>query len=95
MGRTEVSFKNRDKFVQLGVAISALRRLQGLSQEQLAEKACISRSHLSAIEAPGIVRGLSLNTFYNLADALNVDPSDLVLASVLPEKMIGHDSYDK
>ena len=35
----EVSFKNRDRFIQLGVAIAALRKLKGLSQEKLAEKA--------------------------------------------------------
>ena len=35
----EVSFKNRDRFVQLGIAIAALRKMRGLSQEKLAEKA--------------------------------------------------------
>ena len=27
----EVSFKNRDRFVQLGIAIAALRKMRGLS----------------------------------------------------------------
>ena len=36
-------FKNRDRFVDLGLLIAALRKRQGLSQEQLAEKANISR----------------------------------------------------
>ena len=30
----EVSFKNRDRFVQLGIAIAALRKMRGLSQEK-------------------------------------------------------------
>ena len=34
--------------------------MQGMSQEKLAEKAKISRSHLSSIEAPNIVRPFSL-----------------------------------
>ena len=51
----EIEFKNRDRFVQLGIAISALRKMRGLSQEHLAEKANVSRSHISSIEAPGIV----------------------------------------
>ena len=34
----DVEFKNRDRFLQLGIAISALRKMRGLSQEQLAEK---------------------------------------------------------
>ena len=47
----EVSPKNRTRFIQLGIAIAATRKLQNLSQEQLAEKAGISCSHLSPIEA--------------------------------------------
>ena len=60
----EIEFKNRDRFIQLGIAISALRKMRGLSQEQLAEKANVSRSHISSIEAPGIVRPFSLEVFF-------------------------------
>ena len=81
-------FKNRDRFIQLGIAISTLRKMRGMSQEQLAEEANISRSHLSAIEAPGIVRPFSLEVFYNIADALDIDPADLINASVFPDKII-------
>lgn len=84
----EVEFKNRDRFIQLGIAISALRKIRGMSQEQLAEKANLSRSHLSAIEAPGIVRPFSLEVFYNIADALEIDPADLINASVFPDQVI-------
>ena len=87
MGRTEVSFNNRDKFVQLGLAIAFLRKVKGLSQEQLADKANISRSHLSVIEAPGMVRGVSLNTLFNISDALDVDPSVLLKASIYPDSI--------
>ena len=52
----DVSFKNRDRFIQLGIAISTLRKMRGLSQEKLAEQAGISRSLLSAIEAPSIAK---------------------------------------
>ena len=82
MSKETVSFKNRDRFIQLGIAIAALRKMRGLSQEQLAEKANISRSHLSAIEAPGIVRAFSLDIFYNIADALEVAPSELINVSL-------------
>lgn len=84
----DVEFKNRDRYVHLGIAISALRKMRGLSQEQLAEKANISRSHLSSIEAPGIARPFSLEVFFNIADALEIDPSDLISASVFPDKLI-------
>ena len=33
----ETEFKNRDRYIQLGIAISTLRKMRGLSQEQLAE----------------------------------------------------------
>lgn len=84
----DVEFKNRDRFIQLGIAIAALRKMRGMSQEQLSEKANVSRSHISAIEAPGIVRPFSLEVFFNIADALEIDPADLINASVFSDGMI-------
>ena len=81
----DANLKNRDRFVQLGIAIAALRKVKGLSQEALAEKAGISRSELSIIEAPNIARSFSLEIFYNIADALEVDPAVLIKASVFPD----------
>ncbi len=83
-----VSFKNRDRVIQLGIAIGMLRRMRGMSQEQLAEKAGISRAHLSTIEAPNMVTGMSLDTFFNIADALDVDPADLINAAMFPDRII-------
>ena len=83
----EVSFKNRDRFIQLGIAISALRKLNGMSQEKLAEKEGISRSLVSSIEAPGMANGFSLEVFFNIADALEIDPSDLINVSMFPEQI--------
>ena len=87
MGK-QIDFKNRDRFIQLGIAIAALRKMRGMSQEQLAEKANVSRSHISAIEAPGLVRPFSLDVFFNIADALEVDPADLINAMVFPDKIL-------
>ena len=84
----EVSFNNRDRFIQLGIAIASLRRLRGMSQDVLAEKAGISRSLLSVIEAPAIAHSFSLEVFYNIADALDIDPADLIKASVFSDKII-------
>ena len=63
-------------------------RLSGMSQEQLAEEAGISRSHLSYIEAPGMAHSFSLDVFFNIADALKIDPADLINASVFPDKIL-------
>lgn len=83
----EKELKNRDRYVQLGIAIAALRKMRGMSQEQLAEKADVSRSHISSIEAPGIARPFSLEVFFNIADALEIDPTDLISASVFPDRI--------
>ena len=85
-----VSFKNHDRFIQLGIAISTQRRMRGLSQEKLAEKAKISRSLLSAIEAPNIAKAFSLEVFYDIADALDVDPADLITASAFPDHILNN-----
>lgn len=85
MGK-EVVFKNRDRFIQLGIAISALRKVLGMSQEELAARAGISRSHLSAIEAPNIVRAFSLEVFFNISDALAIEPKDLIEAKIFPDE---------
>ena len=84
----DTEFKNRDRYIQLGIAISTLRKMRGLSQEQLAERANVSRSHISSIEAPGIARPFSLEVFFNIADALEIDPADLINAAVFPDKIV-------
>lgn len=82
----EVSFQHRDRFIQLGISIAALRKLRGMSQEKLSAKAGISRSLLSSIEAPGSAIGFSLEVFFNIADALDVDPAELINASLFPDQ---------
>jgi len=88
--RKEVDFKNRDRFVQVGLTISYFRKLKGMSQEALAEKANLSRSHISVIEAPGIIRPFSLDVLFNIADALEMEAEELLAASKFPDKIIGN-----
>lgn len=83
--RKDVDFKNRDRFIELGITIAALRKMKGWSQEELAERANISRSHLSYIEAPNVIRSFSLNVLYNIADALGIKPGDLLNINLTPE----------
>ena len=86
--RKEVAFKNRDKFIQLGIAIASLRKLRGMSQEQLAEKAGVSRSLLSIIEAPNTANSFSMEAFFDIAEALDISPADLLNASLFPDNVI-------
>lgn len=86
--RKEVSFKNRDRFIQLGIAISSLRKVRGMSQEKLAEKAGISRSLLSVIEALNTANSFSLEVLYDIADALEITLADLINASLFSDNII-------
>lgn len=80
-----VQFKNYDRFIRLGIAIGMLRRVKGFSQEVLADKAGISRSLLSSIEAPGVAKVFSMEVFFDLADALEINPAELIRYSEFPD----------
>ena len=73
-----ISFNNVDKYIQLGLNIAYYRKLRGMTQEQLAEAVGVSRAHLSAIEAPNIVKAFSIELLFELADALQIDSYQLL-----------------
>lgn len=85
---SEVAFKYRDRFIQLGIAISSLRKINGMSQEEFADKVGISRSLLSLIEAPNVAKSFSLEVLFKIADVLDISPTDLLDASVFPDNVI-------
>ena len=64
--------EHADIYRKLRFNITYTRKMQGLSQLQLAEKAGISRTHMSNIEAPGGGTGLSLGVLFDIAAALDV-----------------------
>ena len=84
----KTEFKNRDRFIQLGITIGVLRRIRGMTQEQLAERSGISRSFISTIEAPKIVRPFSLEVLFNISDAPEVSPGELLNTSLLPDRIL-------
>lgn len=57
--------------VSIGEMIRILRIEQGLTREELAERAQISRSHMNKIEAGIKLPGI--NTFKRIMEILNVD----------------------
>lgn len=75
---TKISKNNEFKYIQLGLNISYYRKLQGYTQEEFAEIVSISRSHLSAIEAPNVIHPISLEMLFNIANALKIDPYKLL-----------------
>ena len=62
--------------VLVGNVIQEYREKRGLSQEVVSGLADIGRTHLSAIERG--VRKPTLETFFRIADALDIKPSELV-----------------
>lgn len=62
--------------VIVGKVIQEYREKKGLSQEVVSGLADIGRTHLSAIERG--VRKPTLETFFKIADALDVAPSELM-----------------
>ena len=60
----------------VGKVIQDYREKRGLSQEVVSGLADIGRTHLSAIERG--VRKPTLETFFKIADALDIKPSELV-----------------
>ena len=61
-----------ERYTKLGLKISYFRKLKGLTQEQLAEKIDKSLAFIGAVEAPNIDRTISLDTLFDISDALGV-----------------------
>lgn len=66
-------FDNSQDIRELGQAIAYYRKYRGMTQEILAEKVGISRSHLAAIEAPNVAEGVSVNLIFSIAKVLKID----------------------
>jgi len=63
-----------DKYKTIGLKISYYRKLRGLTQEQLAEKINKNLAFIGAVEAPNVNRTVSLDTLFDIAEALDVPP---------------------
>lgn len=80
----EVSFDNSERYRDLGCAIAYYRKRKNLTQEQVADRVGISRQHMGAIEAPNMVRAISLEVVFNIATVLEIEP--YVLFKFNPDK---------
>ena len=78
------SLNNADRYRDLGCAIAYYRKRKGMTQEQLAEKIGISRQHMGAIEAPNMVRAVSLDVLFNISTVLEIEP--YILLKFSPDK---------
>ena len=67
-----MKFDNRDNYIKLCLKISYYRKLKGLTQEQLAEILDMSTAFIGKIEAPNIVKAVSLDTLFEIARILGI-----------------------
>lgn len=74
-----LAFDNKEKYMELGYNIAYYRKHANLTQEELAEKTGVSRSHISAIEAPNVMRKISVELLFNIASVLNVEVYKLLV----------------
>ena len=62
------------EYKMIGLKISYYRKLQGLTQEKLADKLGVATSYIGQIEAPGMYKFISLTTLLRIAYALDTPP---------------------
>ena len=60
---------------QLGLKIAYYRRLRGMTQAALAEKIDKATAFIGQVEAPKVHRTISLDTLFDIADALDIPPA--------------------
>ena len=70
--------ENLHRYVQLGLNIAYYRKLSGYTQEVLAERSGLSRTYISSIEAPSMIKSVSLEALFHIADALGIEPYRLL-----------------
>lgn len=66
--------KHDHRYIMIGLKISYYRKLEGYTQEQLAELIGKNAAFIGQIEAPNMITGLSLDTLFDIADVLKVPP---------------------
>ena len=70
--------KHEREYKMIGLNVAYYRKLNGISQLQLAEKIGVSRTHVSNIEAPNMPTAVSLETLMEIADALKIPAKSLL-----------------
>ncbi len=71
--------RHSEKYIRLGLNIAYYRKLNGLTQLQLAEAVNISRTHMSNIEAPNVLTSVSLDKLFEIAEVLEIPVYKLFL----------------
>lgn len=64
--------RHSEEYIRLGLNIAYYRKLNGMTQLQLAEAINISRTHVSNIEAPNVPTSVSLDKLFEIAEVLDI-----------------------
>ncbi len=67
----------REQYIRFGLKVQYYRKLQGLTQEAFADKIGKSWSFVAKIESPTRAFGVSMETLFKIAEALEVPVSKL------------------
>lgn len=67
-----------DRYITMGLKIAYFRKKAGMTQEVFAEKIGKSLNFISQVEGTGMIKGVSLETLFKMADVLNIPPSKLL-----------------
>ena len=68
----------REQYIRFGLKVQYYRKLQGLTQEAFADKIGKSWSFVAKVESPTRAFGVSMETLFKIADALEVPVSKLL-----------------
>ncbi len=64
--------KYEQEYIRFGLRVQYYRKLRGMTQEAFAERVGISWSYLAKIESPTRAFGVSMETLFAMAEALEV-----------------------
>lgn len=67
------------EYRQIGLKIAYYRKLRGLTQEQLAERIDKTPAFIGHIEAPNISKAVSLDTLFDIGNALDVPANKFLI----------------
>ena len=70
--------KYKENYIRLGLKIAYYRKLRGMTQEQFAEAIRKSWSFIALVDSPSKAAGVSLETLFETADLLEIEPYELL-----------------
>lgn len=74
-----IPFDDVDYYLEIGRNVAYYRNKAGLSQQELAKRAGLSRSYISHLESKNVPHKCSLDSLFKICRALKIEPVKLFL----------------